>query len=335
MKKQKNCQIRRPSFWRSCCMLGLLAGMLFPVAVSGSTQQTQTRAAERLDDILVKAPDQKVTGFAVADATMDSVTLTWNKSSDAQTYYISYWESGKPSTAADRADLGDVSSCVITNLKQAKYIFQIQPANKLRTGIPLKGAAVSVEGAPAAAVPADVRINHSKTGYCSLTCSGLEDLYQTEAEIYDAAGNLIESSEGDCAGAAVQDDGIQDNGFYAARVRGFYDQAGGTRSYGDWSDFCYFSTAIRPVKLSQKNGKATVKWPVVQGAGSYTVYISKHASSGFQKALQTKKTAATVAKYGGAKLKAGSTYYIKVTAVMTKENENYTVSSAAAKIKIK
>ena len=43
----------------------------------------------------------------------------------------------------------------------------------------------------------------------------------------------------------------------------------------------------------------------------------------------------SVGKYGGAKLKAGKTYYIKVIAQMTRENETYTVSSAASKIKMK
>ena len=331
--KRNDSHKKHAFFGQGCCMLALLAAMMVPASAAGNRQQLQ--AAERLDDILVKAPDQKVTDFAVADATMDSVTLTWKKSADAQTYYISYWESGKPSTAADRADLGDVSSCVITNLRQAKYIFQIQPANKLHTGIPLKGSITSVEGAPAPAVPSDVRFQNAKTGYCSLAFGGLEDLYRSEVEVYDASGRLIESGEGDCAGAAVRDDGIENNGFYGARVRGFYEQAGGNRSYGDWTDVSYFSTVIKPLKVAQKNGKVTVKWPQVQGAGHYTVYLSKNASGGFQKVLQTKKTTASVTAYNGVRLKAGRTYYLKVTAGMTKENENYAVSSAVTKIKIK
>jgi len=307
--------------------------MLLPAAVSGNRQQL--KAADLLDNILIKAPDQKVTNFVISASTMDSVTLTWTKASDAETYYISYWESGKPSTSIDREDLGNVSECTITNLKQTKYIFQIQPANKLRTGIPLKGTLASVEGAPAAAAPSAVKLNHVKAGYCSLIISGFSDLYKSEAEVYDAAGNLLETSEGDYAGIVVEDDGIKNNGFYAVRVRGYYDQTGGYRSYGDWSDELYFSTSLKSLKLSQKNGKVTAKWPSVQGAEMYTVYISKNASSGFKKAAQTTKTSAVAAKYSGAKLKAGKTYYIKVKAEMTRENETYTVNSAAAKIKIR
>lgn len=333
MIKERKSKKRHHHFLKSCCILALLTGMLLPATAVENRQQLQ--AADLLDNILIKAPDQKITNFAVRASTIDSVTLTWTKASDAETYYISYWESGKPSTSIDREDIGDVSECKITNLKQAKYIFQIQPANKLRTGIPLKGSIASVEGAPSATVPAGIKLNNIKAGYCSLGISGLDGLYKSEAEVYDAAGNLLESSEGDSAGIAVEDDGIKNNGFYAVRVRGFYDQAGGYRSYGDWTDAQYFATAMKPLKLSQKNGKAVVKWPAVQGADTYTVYISKSASNGFKKAVETTKTSAVAAKYGGAKLKAGKTYYIKVTAEMTRENETYTVSTAVNKIKIR
>lgn len=318
---------------RKCVLAALLTGMLMPLTGSGSRQKLQ--AADLLDQVLVKAPDEKVSDFVISASTIDSVTLTWKKASDAGTYYISYWESGKPSTSVNREDLGDVSECKITNLKQAKYIFQIQPANKLHTGIPLKGAIASVEGAPAAAIPSEVKLNHIKPGYCSLAIKGLGDIYKTEAEIYEASGNLLESSEGDSAGIAIEDAGIKNNGFYAVRVRGYYDQAGGYRSYGDWTDYTYVSTALKSLKLSQKNGKAVVKWPAVQGADKYIVYISKNASNGFKKAAETAKTSMSVGKYGGAKLKAGKTYYIKVTAQMTRDSETYTVSSAASKIKMK
>lgn len=327
----------RQNRWRhciyGCCMLVFAAGMALASGGAGRIQQVQ--AADRLEDRLVKAPDEVVAGFQISAATMDSVTLSWTKAADAQTYYISYWESGKPSTSADREDIGDVSEYTITNLKQAKYIFQIQPANKLYTGIPLKGAIAKTEGAPAAAVPADVRLNHVKQGYCSLTVGGLDSLYRTEAEVCDASGRLLESSEGDCAGVVIEDDSIGNNRFYAVRVRGFYDQAGGYRSYGGWTDYLYFSTAVKPVKLSQKNGRISVKWQAVQGAESYTVSISKSASGGFQKAAKTEKASASVTEYKGTKLKPGKTYYIKVAAKMTKDNEAYTANSAVYKIKIK
>lgn len=339
--KQKKRQNKRMSenkkgyyhFLYHCRMIALLAGLLLLPAAHKSRQSVQ--AADLADQLLIKAPDQAVTDFVISASTVDSVTLSWTKASDAQTYYISYWESAKPGTSADREDIGNVSECRITNLKQSRYIFQIQPANKLRTGIPLKGAITSVEGAPAATMPATVKKNHVKEGYCSLTISGLSDFYHTEAEIYDASGNLLESSEGDSAGIVIEDDGIKKNGFYAVRARGFYDQTGGYRSYGDWSEKYYFATPFQSVKLSQKNKKAIIKWPAVQGAESYTISISKSASSGFQKAAETGKSSAVIAKYNGTKLKAGKTYYLKVTAKMTRENESYTVSSAVSKIKIR
>ena len=317
----------------SCCMAVFLAGILL-LPVAQKNRQTAL-AADLMDQLLIKAPDQAVTDFAIRASTVDSVTLSWTKASDAETYYISYWESGKPGTSADREDIGNVSECKITNLKQSKYIFQIQPANKLRTGIPLKGAITKAEGAPDAAMPAAVKKNHVKAGYCSLMISGLSDFYHSEAEIYDASGNLLESSEGDAAGVVIEDDGIKKNGFYAVRVRGFYDQTGGYRSYGDWTEKYYLATPFQAAKLSQKNKKVIAKWAEVQGAESYTISISKSASGGFIKAAETGKTSAAISKYNGANLKAGKTYYLKVTAKMTAENETYTVSSTVVKIKIR
>ena len=92
---------------RKCVLAALLTGMLMPMTGSGNRQKIQ--AADLLDQILVKAPDEKVSDFVISASTIDSVTLTWKKASDAGTYYISYWESGKPSTSVDREDLGNVS----------------------------------------------------------------------------------------------------------------------------------------------------------------------------------------------------------------------------------
>ena len=71
-------------------LAALLTGMLMPMTGSGNRQKIQ--AADLLDQILVKAPDEKVSDFVISASTIDSVTLTWKKASDAGTYYISYWE---------------------------------------------------------------------------------------------------------------------------------------------------------------------------------------------------------------------------------------------------
>ena len=327
-------KMKGSTFWKTFCLVVLSAVLFMALLTAGYRQKPQ--AAERLDNILVKAPDEHVTDFALSASSVDSVTLTWTKASDAQTYYISYWESGKPSTSMDREDIGNVSECKITNLKQTKYIFQIQPANKLHTGIPLKGAIASTEGAPSPSAPSKITFNHVKQGYCSVKIDGLEKIYQSEAEIYDASGNFIESSEGDYAGAVIEDNDIRANGFYAVRVRGIYDQAGGYRSEGEWSSLNYIAASMKPdIRFTQKNGRVNAKWNQVQGAQSYTVSVSKNASSGFKKAASVKSPAAVLTKYGSAKLKPGKTYYVKITARMTRDGENYTMSSPAVKIKIK
>lgn len=318
------------------CLSAVMSAMLLLAQTSGNVQKVS--AADFLDDILIKAPDKPVTDFKISSSTMDSVTLTWTKSPDAQTYYISYWESGKPSTSVDKDDLGDVSEYTITNLKQAKYIFQIQPANKLRSGIPLKGplsTTAKAEGAPSAAAVSGLEFYNIQQGHCSFYIEGLSDIYTSQVQLYDAFGNLLDEYDGEASGAVLEDPVIKNNGFYAVKVRGCYEQAGGYASCGEWTDPYYFSTAIKPFKLSQKNGRITAKWTKVQGAGQYTVYISKKSSDGFKKAASTSSVSASVRKIGNASLKSGKTYYLKVEAELTADGETYTASSAVQKIKMK
>ena len=88
-------------------------------------------------------------------------------------------------------------------------------------------------------------------------------------------------------------------------------------------------------KITQKNSRVSITWNRVQGAQNYTVSVSKNASSGFKKAASVKSPSAVLTKYGDVKLKPGRTYYVKITARMTRDGENYTISSPAVKIKIR
>ncbi len=317
----------------------MLCALALPVVAAAAGKTVSIHAAAQpsgiLDNLIVKAPDQKATDFKISATTVDSVTLTWTKASDAATYYISFWESGKPSTAVTKEDIGDVSEYKLTNLNQAKYMFQIQPANKLHTGIPLKGPITSIEGAPDSKAPSKITFNNIKNGYCSLYIEGVKDIYQSQVQLFDASDNLLGTYRGDFSGASIKDACIKDNGFYTVKVRGVYDQAGGYRSSGDWSEPYYFSTAVKPLKVSQKNGKAVLKWSQVQGAANYTVFISKSAASGFKKSVVVKSPSATIAKFGSNKLKSKKTYYFKVAASMSRNGDVYTAESVPVKIKMK
>ena len=57
---------------RKCVLAALLTGMLMPMTGSGNRQKIQ--AADLLDQILVKAPDEKVSDFVISASTIDSVT---------------------------------------------------------------------------------------------------------------------------------------------------------------------------------------------------------------------------------------------------------------------
>lgn len=323
----------KKSWYRHISAAAALALALAAAPVQARVQQVQ--AADLLDKI-VTAPNNAVKNFAVTASTVDSVTLTWTKSADAETYYLSYWESAKPSTKVDVDDIGSVSEYKITNLRQAKYRFQITPANKLHSGIPLKGESVYIDGAPNPTEPSGVKINSAKAGYCSLYIEGLEPIYKSEVQLLDALGNPLEIYDGgEATGASIEDAQIKNNAFYAVRVRGYYDQPGGCQSCSDWTEPYYFATKFKSVKVSQKDKKAVLSWTPVTGAKNYKIYISKKSSGGFKKIATTTNSTASVAKYEGMKLSAKKTYYFKVVASMVRDGEVYTMSSAVSKLKIK
>ena len=59
-----------------------------------------------------------------------------------------------------------------------------------------------------------------------------------------------------------------------------------------------------------------LNWKKVKGASNYTVYISDKQNSGYKKVgtYNSKKTSATIRKFGKKALKSGKTYYVRIDA---------------------
>ena len=117
--------------------------------------------------------------------------------------------------------------------------------------------------------------------------------------------------------------------FYTARVRG-YVIINGRTFYGPWSNVRHIG-AVSPSKMSCKyyrsSKKIIMKWKKVSGASKYTVYISKKDNKHYKKTatLSNKKTSYTFRKFGKAKLKKHTKYYVKL--VVSGKYNRKTVSS--------
>lgn len=303
------------------------------------TSSTVGDVINGIQNAVVLPPENKVTNLYVSKATIDSVTLKWTKSIDASAYVIQYWISG--TSAKTELQIGNVSEYTLTNLEQNVYMFAVQAANIKVDGSYTKGNPTeTVFGTPIPLKPTG-KINNAKEGYCSFFIEGLNAYSNPEMKsqivIYDTENNQVgeQTFTGNYNGASIECDELVDNKFYYAKICGYYINSKKEELCGEWSDAIYFSTAISPLKTSQKNRQVTLQWPKVKGAAEYTVYVSKKKDSGFKKVCNTNKLTKTVSKYGSTKLQAGKNYYFKVVASMEKDGNTYTCSSSTRKVNVK
>lgn len=319
----------------SCCAGDVKAKTLKAI----DTSSVVGDVINSVQSVIVTAPENKVTNLYVSKASMDSVTLKWTKSIDASAYVIQYWISG----TSDKTEIkiNDVSEYTITNLEQNVYMFAVQAANIKADGSYTKGNPTeTVFGAPLPLKPTG-KINNAKEGYCSFFIEGLNAYSNPEMKsqivIYDTENNQIgeQTFTGNYNGVSIECDELLNNNFYYAKICGYYTNSRKEELCGEWSDAIYFSTAISPLKTSQKNRQVTLQWPKVKGAAEYTVYVSKKKDSGFKKVCNTSKLTKTVSKYGTTKLQAGKNYYFKVVASKEKDGNTYTCSSSVRKVNIK
>ena len=130
----------------------------------------------------------------------------------------------------------------------------------------------------------------------------------------DAEGNLVYKPDGKDGYIA----GLENGKTYKVSVRAVNrNSADGTVAYGEWSDVLYFAKDPS-YKLSVKTSKKKIQlnWKKVKGASNYTVYISDKQNSGYKKVgtYNSKKTSATIRKFGKKALKSGKTYYVRIDA---------------------
>lgn len=321
-----------------CVAAGLCAGAVM-------SAQAQTVRAELQDVIgdVVEAvtPPEAVTNLTVSDCEVDSITLSWMKSPDAETYEISYWEPGKAaSTTVGPVDAGNVSAYVVTGLKkQTQYHFTVYSAKYLadskKTVLSLKNASLDTATAPEKPGMGDIEFNTTKKGYCSCTIKNMPTIYKTETRLYDLDKTFLGAYDGTDTSVSIKSSKIKENCFYCVRVNGYYENSDGSRSSGELSEYCYFGTRMSIPSASQKSGRISATWEKVQGADSYTVYISQKPDSGFRKVKTVNKLSASISKCGNAKLKSKKTYYVRVEADCTVDGSAFVLKSAARKITMK
>ena len=136
--------------------------------------------------------------------------------------------------------------------------------------------------------------------------------------IYDNSKKKIYSgSRTSSASFRVSTNKLKKEQFYQIKVRGYVNLSNNKKAYGEWSDVLYFAKDPS-YKLSVKTSKKKIQlnWKKVKGASNYTVYISDKQNSGYKKVgtYNSKKTSATIRKFGKKALRSGKTYYVRIDA---------------------
>ena len=288
-------------------------------------------------------PSGKVTNLHMTATTVDSITLSWAKCSDANWYVIRYWQTGARSTEHMIKTVGNVDTYTVTGLAQAEYVFYVIAANRQDDGElkynPL--SVVSFRAAPIAKKPTGISLSNAGLSYASFAVAGLGNsdtsFYDTEAELYNASGRKLGTYTGNPDAITITDTRIKKNQFYKVRVRGTYTLADGTRQAGEWSSYKYFSVGLKNVTGSAKKTSISLSWSKVKGATSYAIYLKKSGADSYKKVktVKAKKQSAKITKYGKKKLKKNTMYYVKVVAIYKKGNSTYKCKSQVYKVKTK
>ena len=287
-------------------------------------------------------PSGKVTNLHMTATTVDSITLSWAKCSDANWYVIRYWQTGARSTEHTIKTVGNVDTYTVTGLAQAEYVFYVIAANRQDDG-ELKCSPLFVPfwAAPIAKKPTGISLSNAGLSYASFAVAGLGNsdtsFYDTQAELYNASGRKLGTYTGNPDAITITDTRIKKNQFYKVRVRGTYTLADGTRQAGEWSSYKYFSVGLKNVTGSAKKTSISLSWSKVKGATSYAIYLKKSGADSYKKVktVKAKNRSAKITKYGKKKLKKNTMYYVKVVAIYKKGNSTYKCKSQVYKVKTK
>lgn len=289
----------------------------------------------KAETVRVATKPSKITSCQIDSITSNSVQLSWNSSKGAD-YYKIYGTYQGDTNYSEIGTSTDTTYTVLNLSGNTKYSFYIVPVNQGGTyasaNTSMSHVPVQVSTLPAA--PANLSIINQWEGRHNLLATwdknnstGYEMEIRTEtgqSKLLDLDTNFYEITN------------FEKNSWEKVRVRGYIILPHThTKIYTDWTEYQSYSKQsnvknivqkyktvkkkvktktgkkrIRKVKRYQKQVRAT--WDKVEGAASYTVYISTKPTTNYKYAGTTTKCTYTIKKCGTRKLKAGTKYYVKV-----------------------
>lgn len=265
---------------------------------------------------IVTAPEGVVDKNSIrqTNATENTISLSWDKIKNISGYCILC----KYGNTAVKELYTEKNSVKISGLQRGrKYHIYITPCQKSSKGFKAVGEKSTYTGLRPT-LPGKTKIKKMELdpekGELDVVWEALANADGYQYRIENVKGKKLLSGERPSYYAwNVKSGALKKYQFFRVKVRA-YTELGTKRKYAAWSSYCY--TARQPGIMDSKTTGKQIKisWNKIEGADSYTVYISVKPNSGYKKALATKKNHACIKKYGRKVLKSGKKYFVYVTA---------------------
>lgn len=281
-----------------------------------------------------------VEAYGVKQSAQDknSITVNWDRESDAVEYYIGYGENYEAANAMVDSKRIKVPSTQlsykITGLKQGtayyvivEYKYFSTYSNNEFTGV--------VGAEDVYTIPGKVTgVNQTTWWYYANAVDykwndkpavNSEYSYKYEYIVRDNKNKVV--SKGTTGSTSSSMGKAKNNMVYNVKVRAFV-TINGNNYYGDYSDTAYLFTQpmVNQKKSKLSNGKLKITWNKVSGVTGYDIYVSNKEKSGYKKvkSVNSKKSSVTISKFKNKKISKKKKYYVYIVAKKKVGKRTYT-----------
>lgn len=270
-------------------------------------------------------------GINQAGATSNSVTISWadpnaGSTSYKTTNYKLTW--GKDyNSLTNVVNLGTAASYTISGLKPGTSYYARVEYDYTRVSTGEKRSSTIGSSTIATRVVKPTGVKQTKWWYYAksvdFTWNKQDAATKLQFKVCKASnGKTVKTETRTYPSDSLSMSKVSNNVVYTAQVR-VQDAYG----WSPWSDKAYlFTQPMATSKTKATNGKLTVAWGKINGATSYSVYVSNKEKKGYKKVSTVKSTKnkITVKKFKGAKISKKKTYYVYVVANKKVGGKTYT-----------
>ena len=280
----------------------------------------------------------KAYGLTQSAQDKNSITVNWNKESDAVEYYIGYgedYETANTMVDSKRIKVPSTQlSYKITGLKQGTEYYVCVKYKYLSTYTKNEYISVAASG-DVYTIPGKVTGLNQKTWWYYANSVDYEwndkpavnsgYPYKYEYIVKDNKNKVV--SKGTTSTSSSSMGKAKNNMVYNVKVRAFI-TINGNDYYGDYSDTAYLFTQpmINEKKSKLSNGKLKITWDKVNGVTGYDIYVSNKEKSGYKKvkSVSSKKSSITISKFKNKKISKKKKYYVYIVGKKKVGKNTYT-----------